>query len=157
LRIVCFSDSHGNALVLPKIVLSQTNADAFVFLGDGEREFDELRERFPDKIMRAVRGNCDWGSEKPLVDMLVINRKRIFFAHGHSFNIKMGTADFVKEAKYNKADIALFGHTHIAMIDYTENLHIMNPGSPAQPRQGNASYGFIDITDAGIFSRIVII
>ena len=31
----------------------------------------------------------------------------------------------------------------------------MNPGSPAQPRDGKKSYGIIDITDTGILPYVV--
>jgi putative phosphoesterase len=155
LRIIVFSDSHGNAGILRQIILSQPNAEVFIHLGDGEREFDSLREAYPDKVMRFVRGNTDWGSTAKLLDTLVLEKKRILFVHGHTFQVKQSTDLILSEAQFVGADVALFGHTHVAMTDYVDGIYLLNPGSVSQPRHGNPTYGVIDITDAGLVPRIV--
>lgn len=155
MRIVVFSDSHGNAAVLPKVIERHPEAEAYIFLGDGEREFIDLFERHPHKLMRGVRGNCDWNSRLPLVDILTVNRKRIFITHGHSFYVKRGLSDLLDEAKKNKANILLYGHTHMASADYRGGIYLLSPGSVAQPRDSGPSYGYVDITEAGVFTGVV--
>jgi putative phosphoesterase len=155
LRIIVFSDSHGNAGILREIASNQPDAEVFIHLGDGEREFDSLRESYPDKLMRNVRGNADWGSTSKLLDTLVLEKKHILFVHGHTFQTKRSSDLILSEAQLIGADIALFGHTHVAMTDYVDGIYLLNPGSVSLPRHGRPTYGVIDITDAGIVPRIV--
>lgn len=155
MRIVVISDSHGNAAAVQKIASLHTTAEVFICLGDGERDFEPLKGRFPDKLFRSVRGNSDWGSDSPLMDMLVLERKRILFAHGHTFNVKQSSNLILNEAHYVKANIVLYGHTHLPVTDYVGGVYVLNPGSVSQPRSGKPTYGVVDITDAGIVTRIV--
>lgn len=155
MRIVVFSDSHNNYFALKNIVSAQRTAEMFLHLGDGEKEFDYLCTNFPFKVMRGVRGNCDWGSMGKTNDVVTVGGKKIFFTHGHTQGVKSGLDDFKREAREIGADIALFGHTHVAMTAYEDGIYYMNPGSIAAPQQGPPSYGVIDITDAGIVTFIV--
>ena len=155
LRIVVFSDSHNNFFVLKNIVIKQATADLFLHLGDGEREFQNLCEMFPEKFMRGVRGNCDWCSTGKLSDLVSIAGKRVFFTHGHAYGVKSGLGDLARGAESQNADIVLYGHTHIAVCEYRDGVHYMNPGSVTSPQLGSASYGVVDITGAGIVTNIV--
>jgi putative phosphoesterase len=87
--------------------------------------------------------------------MLVLEKRRILFVHGHTFQVKQSTDLIVAEAQLVQADVALFGHTHVAMTKYVDGVYLLNPGSVCQPRHGKPTYGVIDITDAGIVPRIV--
>ncbi len=58
-------------------------------------------------------------------------------------------------AKREKADIVLFGHTHVAKTEYAEGVYFVNPGSPSCPREGRPSYAVIDIEENGIMPFIV--
>ncbi|MCL2055667.1 MAG: YfcE family phosphodiesterase [Oscillospiraceae bacterium] len=155
MRIVVFSDSHGNVDILRQIMQSQPEAEAIIHLGDGERDFDQLRLEHPDKVMRNVRGNSDWGSESKLMDTVLLEGKRIIFAHGHTLNVKQSPSMLLGEAQSAGAQIALFGHTHYSMTDYKDGVYLMNPGSPTQPRRGRATYGVIDIGPEGIATKII--
>lgn len=107
--------------------------------------------------MRGVRGNCDWSSRLPFTDMITVEEKKILFTHGHLYNVKENMDIIMDKARECKADIVLFGHTHIASSVYTDGLHVMNPGSAAEPRSGSATYGFIDIDSSNIYMGIVTI
>lgn len=155
MRIVVFSDSHNNYFVLKKIVTRQPEAELFLHLGDGEREFALLRDTFPEKFMLGVRGNCDWASAGKVSDLVTVHGRRIFFTHGHAFGVKSGLEALANEAKNLRADIVLYGHTHIAECDYRDGIYFMNPGSVATSQQGAPSYGIADITDAGVFTNVV--
>ena len=151
MRVVVFSDSHGNYDVLEKIMeRHKEDGDLFIHLGDGEREFELLTYVYDGKKLLFVSGNCDWGTDKPDYDIVNIEGKTIFFTHGARFGVK-GDLNIAKlYARKSGADILLYGHTHIAMTDYDDGLYIMNPGSCGKPREGLPSYGIIDITEAGI-------
>lgn len=155
MRIIVFSDSHNNFFKLKQAVEQQKDADLFLHLGDGEREFDDIVCCFPQKRFLSVRGNCDWATDKKTEDLVVCMGKRIFFTHGHLYGVKRDTSRLLNRALELNADICCFGHTHIAVSTYESGVYIFNPGSIARPAAGLPSYGIIDITDAGIAANHV--
>ena len=66
------------------------------------------------------------------------------------YNVKYGLADLVRAGQEMQANVVLFGHTHIPMVDYREGMHLMNPGSLGMPRGSNGTYGVLDVTEQGI-------
>ena len=62
---------------------------------------------------------------------------------------------YLKTAKENNCDIALFGHTHIPKTVYEDGIHLVNPGSCSRAREGGPTYAVIDITDKGIMPIII--
>ena len=142
---------------MEKAAWAHSEADIIIHLGDGGQDFEAVRALFPAKTLCLVRGNSDWGADAPVVDMLTVQGKRIFFAHGHTFQVKLSTEAIETEARRMGAHILLFGHTHVPMTHYADGLYLLNPGSISLPRAGRASYGVVDITDAGIVTRIVML
>ena len=45
-----------------------------------------------------------------------------------------------KKAAAENCDIVLYGHTHLAKIEYREGRYFLNPGSLRQPMEGHPSY-----------------
>jgi len=88
-RIIVFSDTHGRERAMIDIL--EKEAYAYIFLGDGERELDRMRERYPDKRIYNVRGNCDFASSAPDIDLLSVDGVRIMFTHGHNHGVKYST------------------------------------------------------------------
>lgn len=146
MRIVVISDSHrakGNLFEIVEMHLK--DADLFLFLGDGEDDFDEVLMLYPELKYDRVSGNCDWYSTYPAYKNITAGGKKILFSHGHPFHVKFGYDEIIREAKAIGADICLFGHTHNQYTEYRDGLYIMNPGSAA-----DGKYGMIDITKSGI-------
>lgn len=140
------SDSHRATGNLFEIVEKHINTtDLFIFLGDGENDFDDVLALYPDLKYERVSGNCDWYSTYPLYKSITAQGKKIFFSHGHPFHVKFGYDEIIRAARTEKADICLFGHTHNQYTNYDDGLYIMNPGAV---RDGK--YGMIDITKSGI-------
>lgn len=155
MRIVVISDTHGDIAGLYKVIDQQRKADVFIFLGDCERDIEDAQSVFPGKQFLKVAGNCDFGSESQTDGETVISGKRIFYTHGHIYHVKFGPSTIIGEARRRKADILLYGHTHVAYTTYEEGLYIMNPGSVGHPAEGRPTYGIVDITAAGIVMNIV--
>ena len=156
MRIIVFSDSHGNYFALRDVVEKHRDeATHFIHLGDGEREFEKIAADYPQLSFLGVSGNCDWAGSGKTTDILRVSGKKIFFSHGHAFHVKSGLDAFKQIARGFGATIALFGHTHIALTAYDDGLYLMNPGSISSQASGRASYGIIDITPAGIVTTIV--
>ena len=146
MRMVVLSDSHNARKNLFEIVeLHLDDADLFIFLGDGERDFDEILLSYPDIRYERVSGNCDWASEYPPTKIINFNGKKVFFTHGHPYYVKHGYEMIKEHAKNIGADICLFGHTHIQYSEYCDGFSIMNPGSVR-----NGKYGMIDVLPSGV-------
>jgi putative phosphoesterase len=155
LRIVVISDTHGDIEGINKVIEQQRKADLFIFLGDCERDIENAESVFPGKQFLIVAGNCDFGSDSPTEGETVIAGRRIFYTHGHIYQVKFGPSNIIHEARRRKADILLYGHTHVAYTTYEDGLYIMNPGSIGHPADGRPTYGIVDITDAGIVTNVV--
>ena len=153
MRILVLSDTHGDFGSMMQSIDAQPTAAIIIHCGDGRREVEELTEKFPDKQIIAVRGNCDWGSKLPYLQSIVVKGVKIFVTHGHLFQVKFTPYNLLRIAHENRANVVCFGHTHCALSEYEEGIHLLNPGSCYGY---NASYGFIDITDNGdIVTNIV--
>ena len=151
MRVVVFSDIHGNGRAVEKIILKNPEVRHFIFLGDGDSIVDRVAQRRKDLTFHIVAGNCDYGSFFPNTDIFTAEAHKIIFCHGHTIGVKYGLSQLSDFARSQGADIALFGHTHCRYYEYDDGLHIINPGSASCPRDGKAPcYLFIDMTKGGI-------
>ena len=146
MRILVVSDTHGDLRSLIKAVDAQRKAEIIVHCGDGEEQQRFLKDNYKDKMIVAVRGNCDWNSFFPSKEIFKACGKTIFVTHGHLYDAKSGLYRITSAAREAGADILLFGHTHMPLTLSEDGLYIMNPGSC---HGYYASYGIIDITDKG--------
>ena len=138
--IAVISDSHGNKDSINKIKKKISNADVFLLLGDGTNDF--TGEVF------AVRGNCDITGKYPEEQILEIQGKKIFICHGHRYNVKYGYNSIYYRGKEIGADIVLFGHSHIPIIEEYDGIVLMNPGSISHGMgRLNKTLGYIDLID----------
>ena len=152
MRILVFSDTHGDFNSMYKVVKKYDDINTIIHLGDGESQVEDLRMLYTDKRIINVKGNCDFGSCAPMSVFESIEGKRIFACHGHVFRVKYSYEMLISQARAMGADIVLFGHTHRAISEYRDGLYIMNPGS----LNGHAgTYGIIDITSSGIMTNII--
>ena len=126
--------------------------DRVIHLGDVVRDAGQLAEIFSDLEIQQVRGNCDWTSQLSSVGEYEVEGVKIFYTHGHIYGVKSGDYGLISAAREHRAQVALFGHTHLAREDYEDGLYLMNPG-----RLGGweASYGILDITPQGIVTNVV--
>lgn len=145
MRLLVISDSHGMRRRIEDLIELHPEADAIVFLGDGERDIIPLKEFYPERRFICVAGNCDFASRHPDSVTELIGGKRIFCTHGHLYNAKSGEANLRAAARKAGADILLYGHTHTPVTAYDDGLYIMNPGTLMM-----SQYGMVDITPGGI-------
>ncbi len=150
MKIVVMSDSHGRVGDLIDIGFAHKNADAFLFLGDGWRDFEDFKSVFDTKECVSVKGNCDLGCDENEQRIVIFGGKKILMAHGHTHGVKYSIEGMVAAAKREGCDIMLYGHTHTAHEEYRDGLYILNPGSVGRPSSGKKSYGVIEIVNSGI-------
>ncbi len=149
MNIVVISDTHGDFDVLYDIVSRNRTADLFIHLGDGEREYYDVRNLFPEKAFLYVKGNNDWDNY-PLSHIITLNGHKFYMTHGHSYGRSSMESFISATAKVNECDIALFGHTHVPFHQSIDGVDLFNPGSPSRPRgMSKPSFGIITIKDDG--------
>lgn len=155
LRILVFSDSHGNVSALRRALAAQPQASHVFFLGDCLRDIEAVEPDFPNRIFHKVSGNCDFGALNPGTAMENLNGTLIFYSHGHPYYVKQSYVPFLQAAEKRGAKIALFGHIHSSLTRYENGVWLVNPGSVSLPREGKPSYAVIDIEENGIMPIIV--
>ena len=157
MRIVVISDSHGRGNIVEKILYAQSSAKHVFFLGDCVSDIEDFEFLFPQMRFHIVAGNCDYFSTQPTTALEIIEGKRIFFTHGHTFYVKGGDGPLIENARKNAYDIVLYGHTHTSKILYDDGIYVVNPGSCSRGRDGKQSYAVIDIEKNGILPNIIYI
>ena len=155
MRILVISDSHGRSREIEKAIEAQPEAKHIFFLGDCVRDIEDLVYCYPERNFHIVEGNCDGYTMYKTVDAENLFCKRIVYTHGHSLGVKGGKARLYTLAKEQRADIVLFGHTHVAEAEYCDGTYFVNPGSLCSGRCGFTSYAVIDIVEGGIMPLIV--
>ena len=152
MKILVFSDSHGRAKnIVEALKIHGGVCDFAVFLGDGLKDIDYAREKFPSVPFVSVKGNCDTFLFEGERDECVLDLDgvRVLITHGHKYNVKYGCGTILYRAMELEADAVFFGHTHIP-LDTQEyigekRIHLFNPGSVGM----GASYGIIN-TSGGV-------
>lgn len=140
MKVLVFSDSHGNLLHMENAV-RQDKPDMVLHLGDVNPDARALQEIFPDLPMEWVCGNCDGlRTDLEAERLLLLEGHRVLMMHGHTRGVKLGCGAAVQEARRQRAEVLLFGHTHEAVCTYEAGLWVMNPGT-IRGGWGGASYG----------------
>lgn len=146
MRIMALSDSHGSSSAIRNAISQHAkDIDTVIFLGDGLREFENVKKDYPHLKFYSVTGNCDTDITAKTFDEIKICGTVIFFTHGHYYNVKSGTSALVSAAKNAGAQIALYGHTHIPDISFSSGITVVNPGSVARSRNGENTYCIIEL------------
>lgn len=162
MKILVFSDSHGNTALIEKALGIHINStDLILHLGDCAADTRIFTKLCPHIANINILGNCDYFSSgyNAVTEAKFDLGKTGFSAfacHGHSYAVKRGTDIIYSKAKAEKASIAFYGHTHIAEISEVNGIIIMNPGSVSLPRGTEpASYGVVNISDNQILPTII--
>ena len=137
MKILVFSDSHGDEQGIIDAIEENKDANALIFLGDGERDFEgalaacNIAPYGADTSVKTyqVCGNCDRFSMEPETITAEFGGVRFLITHGHGQNVKFGYARLVQETKSRNCNAALFGHTHLQCLEKKEGITLLNPGS----------------------------
>lgn len=79
---------------------------------------------------------------------------KVFATHGHRYYVKSTMDSLLNAAHFSGAQLVLYGHTHIARIEYPAGMTVVNPGSSGLGSE--PSFAVIDISDSGgIAARIL--
>lgn len=149
MKILVFSDSH-RSLSGMYAAIDLHQPQQVIHLGDLMDDAEEVAEHYPKLPFCLVPGNCDgWGHATPVKKNITLGGKSILLSHGHRWGVKSGYDAAIADARAVGADILLFGHTHVPLLEQLEGgLWMMNPG-PAR-----SSYGLIEITDGTVLCTL---
>ncbi len=158
MKALIFSDSHGNISVMKKVIASSPDADCVIFAGDGVSDAEGLQNEFPEKMFFSVRGNNDYrlspyGYEREGELLFVLEGKKIFLTHGHSFGVKSSLNSLFLKAQRDEIDLVIFGHTHIPYEEYNKEkspFYFFNPGSIGCYSENGYSFGVLNINNGNI-------
>ncbi len=150
MKVLIVSDTHGREQLLLNTMKKVGPIDLLIHLGDFEGGEEYIKEMAPCPT-EMVSGNNDFFNGLPKEKIILLGKYYIMLTHGHRYGVNSGTYSVKEAARRNKADIVMFGHTHVPMIDLSENVWAINPGSLALPRQHGRIPTFIimEIDDRG--------
>jgi len=160
LRVVVLADTHAPRhwkTCPPKVAEHLTNADAILHAGDVcvPTVLDELAEFAP---VHVVAGNNDgpdvvaWGAP----ETLTLTLAGLNIAMIHDSGPKDGRLARMRR-RFPKADLVVYGHSHIPMDIAEANFRIFNPGSPTdRRRQPQGTIGELHIADGQLQAAHII-
>lgn len=130
-------------------------SDRFVFLGDCTGDVYSLRNKItvPTTI---VSGNCDIIKAYPEEEVFQWKGHAFFVTHGHRYHVKRDMLNIIYAAKEQNCDCAIFGHTHVSLVQSEMGVLLVNPGSIAEPRLCAPSYCIISEEKGNIFPKIIV-
>ena len=156
-RIIVVSDSHGDEDSL-RAAFEQAakhgKIDAAVFLGDGMRDFDNVKSQLflQDTVCYAVKGNNDWSSFEEAEVVFQVNGVRFFACHGHTRQVKYGLDRLWFAARERQAAVVLYGHTHRESVDLERGIPFINPGAVCERSRLRSAYAEVLVHDSGFVS-----
>jgi len=158
MKILVFSDSHGNSLQMIKALSQHKNEiDYIIHLGDYCTDIRYIENISGITPVLAVVGNNDHymaKNEYPEEKIIEIGGVNFLLAHGHKQAVKQGTNVLAALAKSKNCTAALFGHTHIPYCGKENDIYLLNPGSIGYPSAKGYTYGIITIENNNITMEI---
>ena len=139
-KILVVSDIHSNVRFLKAALnwAKDYHFDAAVFLGDGLYDLNRVANEFPIK-WKIVRGNNDYEYSVPETVAFELGGHIFFMCHGHRHGLYNGYDSLIAAARNLKADAALFGHTHVPLLESEGGVLLVSPGSIGNPRSRHGS------------------
>jgi uncharacterized protein len=139
-KILVISDSHGNHAAVSAIISREKPFDYLVHCGDGV--YDLFHVKMPDgAAVVGVGGNVDAarGMDVERRKEFTVGDVLFMVVHGDQHRVREGYGVIEREGRGGKADVVLFGHTHVQYRSEGKPA-LFNPG-PAV----NGEYGVISM------------
>lgn len=129
------------------------DVDMILHCGDIEVKsvIEELEKIAP---VIAVHGNCDPYIGFNTHEVIKVEDVKIGLTHGVVYP-KGDTQQLYYLAKELDVDILVSGHTHKPMIQQENDVLLLNPGSPTQPRLSEPSVMLLEINGKEVNAEVV--
>ena len=159
-RIVVLSDTHAPRRwksCPPAVAAQLRGADLILHAGDvcTAAVLDELAQYAP---VTAVAGNNDgsdvtaWGA----AETAELTPDGLPVAMIHDSGAATGRLRRLR-ARFPRAKLVVFGHSHIPLDDADDELRIFNPGSPTdRRRQPHGTLGVLHVADGALVGAQIV-
>lgn len=156
MKILVFSDSHSNISSMYDVISAcKADTSLIVHLGDMCSDFKKITALFPDIPNVFIKGNNDFfeiGVDSEYIGIL--EGIKCLFTHGHQYSVKSGISGISVRARALKADLVLFGHTHIPFKEKRGQTLFFNPGTIGCG--STHTFGILHINNSAIQSADVL-
>ena len=149
--IAVLSDTHRYESYIKMAAKMCKDADVVLHLGDNVSDVEIIKKEIGKDVI-FVKGNCDIERSAKVEQLIELENKKILMTHGHEYGVKSSLLNLNYRAKELGADIALYGHSHIASIEKHDGIWFVNPGSVSLPSGLRHTIAFIEIKDGVINS-----
>lgn len=131
MKVLVFSDSHGRKELLGRMISKEPDCKEVIFLGDGMEELEWAKEFYHNKKFTCVKGNNDWYFRVSTEAYKYFEGVTVFACHGDLYSVRTTLSHIYKQAAAVNADLALYGHTHVAKEsrDPLTGITALNPGA----------------------------
>lgn len=129
------SDTHGSVSAIEACLSKMRDVQLILHAGDYFEDAQKIAAKLGIKVV-GVTGNCDYMVKGPSEEMVMAGGRRIYLTHGHQYQVKRDLFLLIKRARTLRADVAVFGHTHVPTVFQRDGILFINPGSPQSPRRG---------------------
>ncbi|MYL19962.1 YfcE family phosphodiesterase [Halobacillus litoralis] len=129
-KVLIISDTHGLTDEVMEVKNRHRDVDAMIHCGDSELSYGSKElEGF-----HYAKGNCDFEPEMENDQIFSVGDITFLVTHGHLFQVKSTLMPLSYRAEEAGAQIACFGHSHIAGAEKVKDTLFINPGSARLPR-----------------------
>ncbi|GHU88040.1 phosphoesterase [Clostridia bacterium] len=147
MKILVLSDSHKSVDRCYAAMLRE-QPGVVIHLGDHIDDARALKRELPGTRFEMVAGNCDYGTPTDYEKVIELEGVRILVTHGHLYDVKNGLNKLIRRGADLRVNLALYGHTHNAWLEYTRGFWLMNPGQMERDCDSRpAGYGIVTIAD----------
>lgn len=145
MKVLIVSDTHGRDENLERIIRKERPIDLLIHLGDMDGSESYIRSIAGCRC-EMVAGNNDFFSKLPRELEIKIGKYNVLMAHGHYYYVTVGHENIKTEGISRNKDIVMFGHTHRPLLDISDEIVVLNPGSLSYPRQEDMRPSYIVMT-----------
>lgn len=143
-KALVFSDSHGSISSVEAAARAEKDFSLIIFAGDIQSDAEAIVKAYPRIPVAYVLGNNDWFVKGvPYDRRFTFGGKKFFLTHGHKYGVKSGLLQLSMKARETEADICVFGHTHVPLLEFQNGIYFINPGTAWR------TYAVISISDGG--------
>jgi len=161
-RLLVMADTHGYLDAARRAIVERGPWDHLLHLGDSVLDAVDLAAELGVDVV-AVRGNNEYEGADDPGDVLTFEAGgvRFYAVHGHQVDLNPwdeGYEDALKKlaalAIDDQASVALFGHTHVALVKEIDGVLLVNPGGLGLGDR-KRTYAAVTVDDQGVVSAVI--
>ncbi len=141
MKVLIVSDTHKRNEGFYRVV-EMHKPDLVIHCGDAEGYEEDLAQAAGCPV-KIVLGNNDFFSDLPRELEFEVAGYKVWVTHGHHYYVSLGIETIKQEAIARGVDIVCFGHTHRPLLDTTDGVVVVNPGSLSYPRQEGRQRSYV--------------